>query len=93
MNTSRGATVDQRHGARLAVEHLLELGHERIGHLSGPADWIDAAARIEGWRDALGEAGIEPATLIEGDWSAECGYREGLKIATDRVRDSALRRQ
>ena len=79
-----GATVDQRQGARLAVEHLLELGHQRIGHLSGPADWIDAAARIEGWRDSLTEAGIEPVTLIEGDWSAECGYREGLKIAADR---------
>lgn len=79
-----GATVDQRQGARLAVEHLLELGHQRIGHLSGPADWIDAAARIEGWRDALTEAGIEGETLIEGDWSAECGYREGLKIAADR---------
>ena len=79
-----GATVDQRQGARLAVEHLLKLGHQRIGHLSGPADWIDTAARIEGWHDALSEAGIEPAILIEGDWSAECGYREGLKIAADR---------
>ncbi|MEV7663229.1 LacI family DNA-binding transcriptional regulator [Paenarthrobacter sp. NPDC089316] len=80
-----GATVDQRQGARLAVEHLLELGHRRIGHLSGPSDWIDAAARIDGWRDALGAAGIEPASLIEGDWSAECGYREGLKIAAERA--------
>lgn len=80
-----GATVDQRQGARLAVQHLLGLGHKRIGHLSGPADWIDAAARIEGWRDAVGDAGLEPAALIEGDWSAECGYREGLKIATDRA--------
>ncbi|WP_309994311.1 LacI family DNA-binding transcriptional regulator [Paenarthrobacter nitroguajacolicus] len=79
-----GATVDQRQGARLAVQHLLDLGHTQIGHLSGPADWIDAAARIDGWRDALAEAGLEPATLIEGDWSAECGYREGLKIAGER---------
>ncbi|MEJ1114013.1 LacI family DNA-binding transcriptional regulator [Paenarthrobacter sp. CCNWLY172] len=79
-----GATVDQRQGAKLAVEHLLELGHQRIGHLSGPADWIDAAARIDGWHEALNEAGREPGSLIEGDWSAECGYREGLKIAADR---------
>ncbi|MFJ6455722.1 LacI family DNA-binding transcriptional regulator [Paenarthrobacter sp. NPDC091669] len=79
-----GATVDQRQGAKLAVEHLLSLGHQRIGHLSGPADWIDAAARIDGWQEALVEAGLEPATLIEGDWSAECGYRAGLKIAADR---------
>ncbi|WP_144661384.1 LacI family DNA-binding transcriptional regulator [Paenarthrobacter nicotinovorans] len=80
-----GATVDQRQGARLAVEHLLDLGHRRIGHLSGPSDWIDAAARIDGWRDALDAAGIEPGSLIEGDWSAECGYREGLKIAAERA--------
>jgi DNA-binding LacI/PurR family transcriptional regulator len=79
-----GATVDQRQGAQLAVQHLLELGHQEIGHLSGPVDWIDAAARIEGWQDALAQAGLEPAALIEGDWSAECGYREGLKISADR---------
>ena len=79
-----GATVDQREGARLAVQHLLELGHKHIGHLSGPADWIDAVARTEGWRDALRKAGLEPAALIEGDWSAECGYLEGLKIAAER---------
>lgn len=79
-----GATVDQKHGARLAVQHLMDLGHTQIGHLSGPSDWIDAAARIEGWQDALTQAGLKPATLIEGDWSAECGYREGLKIAADR---------
>ncbi|MEI2278093.1 LacI family DNA-binding transcriptional regulator [Paenarthrobacter ilicis] len=80
-----GATVDQREGARLAVQHLLDHGHSSIGHLSGPADWIDAAARIEGWREALTDAGFEPQTLIEGDWSAECGYRAGLTIARDRT--------
>ena len=80
-----GAAVDQREGARLAVQHLIELGHRRIGHLSGPTDWIDAAARIEGWQEALQGAGLEPAELIEGDWSAECGYREGLRIAADRT--------
>ncbi|MFJ4171981.1 LacI family DNA-binding transcriptional regulator [Paenarthrobacter sp. NPDC089714] len=79
-----GATVDQREGSRLVVEHLTKLGHERIGHLSGPSGWIDAAARIDGWRDAVADAGLDPSVLIEGDWSAECGYREGLKIAAER---------
>jgi DNA-binding LacI/PurR family transcriptional regulator len=79
-----GAAVDQQEGARLVVEHLVNLGHRKIGHLSGPAGWIDAAARIEGWRDALAAAGLDPAPLIEGDWTAECGYRQGLAIAAER---------
>lgn len=79
-----GAAVDQRLGARLAVEHLVALGHRKIGHLSGPADWIDAASRIEGWREAMADAGLEASVLVEGDWSAECGYRAGLKLAEER---------
>ncbi|WP_035769427.1 LacI family DNA-binding transcriptional regulator [Arthrobacter castelli] len=77
----KGVAVDQHQGGRLAVEHLLELGHRRIGHLSGPADWIDATSRIEAWRDALAAAGLGESVLMEGDWSAESGYRAGLRLA------------
>lgn len=73
-----GATVNQRSGARLAVQHLIQLGHSRIGHLSGPMDWYDALERLEGWRDALREAGLEPGPLLNGDWSADSGYEAGL---------------
>lgn len=79
-----GAAVDQQEGARLVVEHLVDLGHRRIGHLSGPSGWIDAAARVEGWRDAMAAAGLDAAPVIEGDWTAECGYRQGLAIAAER---------
>jgi DNA-binding LacI/PurR family transcriptional regulator len=40
--------VDQYRGARLATEHLLNLGHQVVGHLAGPADWLEAQHRIEG---------------------------------------------
>ncbi|MFC7846873.1 LacI family DNA-binding transcriptional regulator [Arthrobacter sp. NPDC057388] len=75
------AAVNQRAGAALAVQHLASLGHTSIAHISGPQDWMDAAARTEGWRRALQQAGLPDRVLIPGDWSAESGYRTGLELA------------
>jgi DNA-binding LacI/PurR family transcriptional regulator len=79
-----GAMVDQKRGAELAVGHLIEQGHRRIAHISGPQDWIDATGRAEGWRDALQEAGLADDLLMEGDWSAGSGYAIGKKLASRR---------
>lgn len=78
-----GAMVDQKLGARLAVEHLISQGHRKIGHVSGPMDWIDGAARAEGWREALRDAGLEDELLLEGDWSAGSGYDVGKRLARE----------
>jgi DNA-binding LacI/PurR family transcriptional regulator len=75
------AAVNQRAGAALAVQHLMDLGHASIAHISGPPDWIDATARTEGWRRTLQQAWLPDAVLVQGDWSAESGYRAGLKLA------------
>jgi DNA-binding LacI/PurR family transcriptional regulator len=69
------AGVDQIEGARLATSHLLDLGHESVLHLPGPANWLDAAARREGWRMALEERDLPiPELMAEGDWSSHSGY-------------------
>ncbi|GAC1450854.1 MAG: LacI family DNA-binding transcriptional regulator [Pseudarthrobacter sp.] len=77
---SPGAAVDQRMGARMAVQHLIDLGHTRIGHVSGPMEWFDAAERVEGWREALADAGLAPGLLLHGDWSADSGYVAGSSL-------------
>jgi DNA-binding LacI/PurR family transcriptional regulator len=79
-----GAMVDQTRGAELAVGHLIELGHRRIGHIAGPQDWIDGVARAEAWRAALLSAGLEDDLLMSGDWSAGSGYQLGKKLAAER---------
>ncbi|MDQ1593733.1 MAG: hypothetical protein QOH40_289 [Arthrobacter pascens] len=79
-----GAMVDQHRGAELAVRHLIDQGHRRIGHVAGPQDWIDGTARAEGWSETLRAAGLDDDLLVEGDWSAGSGYEIGRKLAEER---------
>ncbi len=67
--------IDNYTGGRLAAEHLLEHGHQNIGHISGPMDWWEAQQRKAGWRDALLAAGVAEADLHaeEGTWSSASG--------------------
>lgn len=74
-------TVDQVAGAYAATQHLLDAGHRTVWHVSGPADWYDAAGRIEGWRSALTAAGAEIPPPLPADWSPAAGYRAGQMLA------------
>jgi DNA-binding LacI/PurR family transcriptional regulator len=69
------ASVDQELGARLAVRHLLGLGHATVHHVSGPQDWLEARAREAGWRSELLAAGAPVPEPVPGDWSAAAGHR------------------
>ncbi|MCJ1708885.1 LacI family DNA-binding transcriptional regulator [Microbacterium sp. VKM Ac-2923] len=69
--------VDQREGARLAVQHLIGLGHRSIAHLAGPMDWFDARERTQGWRECLAEAGLPEGPFIIGDWTSDFGFEFG----------------
>lgn len=72
---TRGLSVDQAAGARLAVAALADAGHTRIVHLAGPADWLEAESRAEGYAAELADRRLQPLPAIEGDWSASSGYR------------------
>lgn len=69
---------DDREGARLATEHLLSLGHRRIGLLSSHPWSLAATPRLEGYSDALRTAGIEPdpALVVVGSATKHAGYSE-----------------
>lgn len=73
---------DHRGGAALATARLLELGHDTVHHLAGPADSYAAAERERGWREALVAAGVEAPDVVRGDWSADAGYLAGAALAT-----------
>jgi LacI family transcriptional regulator len=63
--------VDNIGGARMATEHLIRLGHRRIGTIAGPLDSIAGQDRLKGYRQALGARRIEidDDLIVEGDFS------------------------
>ncbi|MES9606965.1 substrate-binding domain-containing protein [Actinomadura sp. NPDC000929] len=77
------AAIDQRAGAVAATRHLLDLGHRTVHHIAGPATWLDAVGRADGWRATLTEAGAAVPETLTGDWSARSGYEAGRRLAED----------
>jgi len=73
--------ADQRAGARLATQHLLDLGHRTVLHVGGPESSFSANRRLESWRETLESAGAEVLPPLFGDWSVESGYAIGQRIA------------
>jgi len=75
-------TVDQHAGAQAATQHLLDLGHATVWHVSGPGDWLEAQHRTTSWRATLERAGVEVPPPLRGDWSARSGFETGRVLAS-----------
>ncbi|MPY56123.1 LacI family DNA-binding transcriptional regulator [Streptomyces spongiae] len=71
--------VTNWHGATTAVQHLIDLGHRRIGMLAGRSHSLAGSARLHGYRAALAEAGIpyDPGLVRATDFD----YGEALRAA------------
>jgi LacI family transcriptional regulator len=65
--------ADNLQGARLGVEHLLALGHTRIGMITGRSDLLSAQQREQGYREALAAAGlpVDEALVRSGGFEPE----------------------
>ena len=85
-------TVDNRGGAQMAVEHLIEHGHRRIGMVSDEPTISSSAERIDGYKDALGAAGIDvDAHLMSlGGATRDDGYRATRRLLEAPERPTAL---
>ncbi|MCC8391590.1 LacI family transcriptional regulator [Paraburkholderia sp. MMS20-SJTR3] len=83
--------IDHEKGAYLATRHLLELGHVRIGCITGPVHTAVSAMRVHGFIRAMAERGIEIAgdAIVESDFSGSGGHRAAAQLF-DTVRPSAI---
>jgi DNA-binding LacI/PurR family transcriptional regulator len=75
--------TDHAGGAREAVNHLLELGHETVHHLAGPAGSFAAAERERGWREALEASGATAPAVVRGDWTSASGFAAASALLVD----------
>lgn len=97
--------VDNRHGARLAVEHLLSRDRSAVATIAGPSDMVAGRDRYEGFRAAIELAGrtVDPSLVEHGDFSQESGQQamaallarrpdlDGVFAANDPMAAGALR--
>lgn len=83
---------DDRFGARLAIQHLVALGHRRIAFINGPEGWDATANRLAGYQDELVASGIEfdPALVLQGDWQVQSGYRLAQRLLAAPERPTAV---
>jgi DNA-binding LacI/PurR family transcriptional regulator len=73
--------VDERGAGELATQHLIGLGHSRIGYVAGPDYYLPTRQKAAGREAALRAAGLEPDGLVVhgGDFTVENG-REALRM-------------
>ncbi|MFD8721213.1 LacI family DNA-binding transcriptional regulator [Streptomyces sp. NPDC059629] len=73
---------DNYGGARSAVEHLLARGRRTIAHITGRLDVYGAQRRVDGYRDALRDAGrtAEELLIEPGDFTEEGGRRAMARL-------------
>jgi LacI family transcriptional regulator len=85
-------TVDDAAGMRLAVEHLIELGHRRVAHVAGPRDDDTARRRLAGFRAAMraAELPVETQFVTEASFEEAAGFRAMERVLEPRARPTAV---
>lgn len=69
------------YGIELLVDHLVDLGHTKIAHLSGPLGWVASRNRATGFAGAMTKHQLEMFPPFEGDWTPKSGY-EAIQSAS-----------
>ena len=84
--------IDNAGGAEAMVRHLIALGHRRIAMVMGEKGHFDTAERLQGYRQALLDAGIELDARYEaqGDFSEASGHRAVQELLALEERPTAI---
>lgn len=91
-NAFSRVAADELTASREVTQHLIALGHRRIAYLGGPTASPSAQLRIEGYRRALREAGIEidDRLVFQAGSTIENGFQSGLELIRESLGATAL---
>lgn len=83
---------DFRSGARMAVQHLIDIGYTHIACITGSDRYIENREKVEGYIATMGGAGLKiyPHYLIHGNDDINSGYLSALKLLKVEPRPEAL---
>jgi LacI family repressor for deo operon, udp, cdd, tsx, nupC, and nupG len=75
-------SIDNISSSRKITDHLIQLGHRRIAHISGPLNVVINRDRLKGYKQALAQHSLEmePVLFQEGDFTIESGYNLMKKL-------------
>jgi len=84
--------IDDQYGSHLAVEHLVNLSHRRIGFINGPHGWASSKDRLLGYQQVLESTGIpfDPALVQDGTWEVQSGNQAAQKLLALPDRPTAI---
>lgn len=84
--------VENRQGARMITNHLIALGHRRIGHLAGPSQRLTAQRRLAGYQHALDDATLtyDESLVTEASPSVYHGYEAALTMLQETEKPTAI---
>jgi LacI family transcriptional regulator len=82
--------ADDRNGIRLAVDHLVELGHTRIGHVAGPQQTSTGRLRHDSFIASMERAGlpVDPDRIEVAEWFREEQGADACRTLLDRCPDT-----
>ncbi len=83
--------VADEHGAQQAVDHLVELGHERIIHVAGSPGASGAVERRRGYQKAMRRHGLQhQIRVLPGDYTEESGARAAMTLLNEEDLPTAI---
>jgi LacI family transcriptional regulator len=83
-------STDNYEGAVMGTKHLLENGHTRIACIQGVQHSVPNKLRIEGYKQAMIDAGIKDAMISGNEFSEQNGYKETKLLLQQRKRPTAI---